>query len=240
VSSSSTGGARYGLPGALWHPVLYGDWHPLLRDPIDLIRLTYLGGAIVAIALGDVAGGARLGATALFVFLARAINVPRPFDLGFTLAMGLQGWGNVFGLFDSLGWWDTVVHFVLSLWTAPLFYIGLARLKVVPDLSEALRSHRAGIFVVTMSLGLAFGACYEVYEWTVDHFFGGDLKIGEADTVGDLTMDALGSALGGALLLVWAEYGWRTIRRVPARRIVGARPGRASSRVVAKRHSTAA
>ena len=219
-SVAGTPSAReYHVPDVLRHPLLYGDWHPLLRDPIDLIRLTYLIGALVAISLGDVEGGARLGATALFVYIARVINVPRPFDLGFTLAMGLQGWGNVFGLFDSLSWWDTLVHCVLSLFAAPLFYIGLARLNVVPDLSEAMRHHAVGIFVVTLSLGLAFGACYEIYEWVVDNVFGGNLHIGETDTVSDLTMDALGSAVGGALLTVWARYGWRTIRRVPAERV---------------------
>lgn len=212
---------EYRVPDPFGHPLLYGDWHPLIRDPIDLIRLSYVVGALVAVAMGDVEGAARLGATALFVYIARAINVPRPFDLGFTLAMGLQGWGNVFGLFDTVSWWDTLVHFVLSLWAAPLFYIGLARLNVVPDLSESLKKHRVGIFVITLSVGLAFGACYEIYEWVIDNVFGGNLRIGETDTVSDLAMDALGSAVGGALLTIWARYGWQTIRRVPAERVEG-------------------
>lgn len=133
--------------------------------------------------------------------------------------MALQGWGNVLGLFEALTWYDTLVHFVLSFWTAPLFCIGLARLGVVPDLAEDREPHPlVGIFIVTLAVGLAFGALYEIYEWTVDQF-GAHLYIGETDTVKDLFTDAVGSALGGALLVAWASRGWRTTRRVPARRL---------------------
>jgi hypothetical protein len=71
---------------------------------------------------------------------------------------------------------------------------------------------------VTLALGLAFGALYEIYEYVVDQF-GANLEIGEADTVSDLTMDALGSALGGGLLVVWATRGWGTTRRLPPGRL---------------------
>lgn len=59
---------------------------------------------------------------------------------------------------------------------------------------------------------------YEIYEWTVDQF-GAHLHIGETDTVKELFTDAVGSALGGLLLVGWASQGWRTTRRVPARRL---------------------
>lgn len=190
-----------------------------MRDPIDLLRATYAVGFVAAAFAGSLASAARLGVTAVFVYLARWISLPRLFDLGFVVAMGLQGWGNVFDLFDTFAWYDTVVHLILSFWAAPLFYIGLARLGVVPDLGEEREQHPlVGIFIVTLALGLAFGALYEVYEYVVDQF-GGNLAIGEADTVSDLTMDALGSALGGCLLVVWATLGWGTTRRLPPDRL---------------------
>jgi hypothetical protein len=214
---SSDADRRYEVPPPLRHTILLGDWSWWVRDPIDLLRLTYLVGFVVTVLIGNFAGAARLGVTAVFVYLARWIDLPRPFDLGFVIGMALQGWGNVLGLFDTYGWYDSVVHFVLSFWTAPLFYIGLARLGVVPDLSEDRERHPLlGIFIVTLSLGLAFGALYEVYEYVVDQF-GANLAIGEADTVSDLALDASGSALGGLLLVGWATHGWRTTRRLPAR-----------------------
>ncbi len=204
----------------LWRKILLGDWTPLIRDPIDLLRVSFLIGLVVVAFLGDIGDFARLAVTAAFVYLARYIGLPRPFDLGFVIGMSLQGWGNVFDLFDRLSWYDTVVHFTLSLFVAPLLYIGLARLEVVPDPGHGVTRHRLlGLWLVTLSLGLAFGACYEIYEWFVDHVLGGHLHIGETDTVFDLTMDALGSALGGLLLVVWAKYGWTTTRRAPARQL---------------------
>lgn len=91
----------------------------------------------------------------------------------------------------------------------------------MPDLTGPRQPRRGllGILIITLSLGLAFGACYEVYEWAVDHFLGGNLYISESDTALDLTIDAIGSAAGGALLVLWATRGWQTIRRLPAERI---------------------
>jgi hypothetical protein len=213
--------SRYPVPPMLRHTLLLGDWSRWVRDPIDVLRLTFLVGFVAAAVSGDLGGAFRLGVTAVFVYLARWIAVPRLFDLGFVLGMALQGWGNVFNLFESISWWDTLVHFVLSFWAAPLFYIGLARLGVVPDLAESEEPHPyLGIFIVTMALGLSFGALYEIYEWVVDQF-GAHLYISERDTVKDLATDAAGSALGGLLLMLWAERGWRTVRRVPARRLEG-------------------
>lgn len=209
------------LPAPLQHRWLIGDWSRWVRDPIDLLRLTYLIGFVGSVFLWDLGAAARLGSTAAFVYLARWIGPPRLFDLGFVLGMALQGWGNVFNLFEDLAWYDSLVHFVLSFWTAPLFYIGLARLGVVPDLGDHEERHPLlGILIVTFSLGLAFGALYEIYEYVVDQF-GGQLEIGYADTIKDLAIDGLGSALGGLLLVAWADRGWATTRRVPARSVEG-------------------
>jgi hypothetical protein len=35
-----------------------------------------------------------------------------------------------------------------------------------------------------------------------------------ADTIGDLIADPLGSLCGAALLVVWAPWGWGSIRRI--------------------------
>jgi hypothetical protein len=103
---------------------------------------------------------------------------------------------------------------------APLFYIGLARLEVVPDLQEDFdEHHNVGIFLISLALGTAFGAVYEIYEYVAVNGFGADLHIGYGDTILDMTLDVLGSALGGAGLMAWAQYGWGTSRRVPPERL---------------------
>ena len=203
-----------------WQKLLLGDWNRVIRDPIDVLRAINILGAVAFGVAGNFEAALRLAVTAGLMILARVIDVPRPFDLGFVIGMALQGWGNAAGLFDRYDWYDSVVHFVLSAMVAPLFYIGLARLEVVPDLQEDFDDrHNLGIFMISLALGGAFGALYEIYEYVAVHQFGASLHIGYADTILDMTLDLLGSALGGLGLMFWALKGWGTSRRVPAERI---------------------
>ena len=201
--------------------LLLGDWNRWVRDPIDVLRLTYLAAAIIFAAFGNFDAGVRMALTFGIVLLARFIALPRPFDLGLVCMMLLQAWGNALDIFTSWGFYDNLVHVSLTAFAAPVFYIGLARLEVVPDLADETQArHHTGIFVITLSLALAFGAVYEVYEWAADHLLGASLAIGETDTVTDLLDDFIGGVIGAWLLVVWATYGWATVRRVRAERIM--------------------
>lgn len=68
---------------------------------------------------------------------------------------------------------------------------------------------------MTLALGLAIGAAWEVLEWSSDELLGTALTTGEGDTIGDLVADAAGALGGGALLVAWATRGWGTVRRLP-------------------------
>jgi uncharacterized membrane protein YjdF len=130
--------------------------------------------------------------------------------------MGLTGFGDAFGAYQTFGDYDTVVHFLAPFFVAPVVYILLARIEVLRDMREESHGrHKLGIFVVTFALGLSVGALWEGFEWTADHVFGSHLQVGLNDTMGDLAADASGSALGGVLLVVWTLYGWGSVRRVP-------------------------
>jgi len=196
--------------------LLLGDWGRVVRDPIDLLRVTFVVGAVVLLVLGN-SQALRMVATAVLVVFARFVDLPRPFDLGLVVGMGLQAWGKAFGLYQGIEWYDVVVHFGLPLLVSPLGYIALARLQVVPDLQEqAQRHHYVGVFLVTFCVMVAFGgALWEVFEYVADLLFGTDLYKGPADSVGDMAATAAGSAGGGLLLVAWAERGWGTSRRLP-------------------------
>ncbi|MFP5372857.1 MAG: hypothetical protein ACLGI3_19230, partial [Actinomycetes bacterium] len=196
--------------------LVLGDWTPVIRDGIDVLRLVILGGAVIYAATG------RPGAAALLAFLgavtlvARAVNLPRIYDLSVTVAMALQGFGETFGLYDSFVRFDDLVHFTLPMLTAPVIYIALARLDVVPDpRSETHLQHYIGIAVVTAALGISVGALWEIYEWRSDAWFGTRLSEGNDDTNGDLVRDSLGALAGAGLLVAWARYGWGSVRRIP-------------------------
>jgi hypothetical protein len=196
--------------------LVMGDWSRVIRDPIDLLRVTFFVGAAVFAILGELGGVANLlvGGTALLV--ARAVDLPRLYDLGFTVAMILTGWGEALGLYDAWKPYDNVVHFIVPMLCSQVAYIALARIEVLPDMREDFTpNHYAGIFVITLALGVAIGGIWEILEWTSDNVFGSKLQTSNDDTVGDLIADTLGAATGAALLVAWTKYGWGSVRRIP-------------------------
>jgi hypothetical protein len=196
--------------------LLYGEWHPVVRDPLDLARIAFVVGFLVMLLFGE-SGAVNVGVAAAAVVGVRFLRLPRLFDLAFIVAMGLTGWGEALRFYDRFTYYDVLVHILVPLLGAPVVYIALARLDTLPDPSDARgsRRHLAGIFVVTLALGLAIGAAWEVLEWTSDEALGSELTGGEADTIGDLVADTVGAICGGVLLVVWTTSGWGTIRRLP-------------------------
>jgi hypothetical protein len=196
--------------------VFLRDWHPVLRDPLDLFRLSFPVGAVIYALLGDSDAAVRLAAPGVAVFLVRAINVPRPIDWVFCAAMFFQGWGNALHLFERYWWYDNSVHITLPMSLAPILYIGFSRLDVVPDPADRVSSawELVGMALITMCIGVTAASFYEIYEWVVDHWFGQHLFIGETDTITDLADGFLGAGLGGLFLAAWAAARY-TSRRLP-------------------------
>lgn len=73
---------------------VFGDWHPLLRDPLDLLRLSFAAAAAAFALAGSFEYSLRLAATFLLVVGAQRLRLPRLFDLLFIIGMWLQAWGN--------------------------------------------------------------------------------------------------------------------------------------------------
>jgi hypothetical protein len=196
--------------------LLMGDWSRPVRDGIDVLRLAILAGAVGFAVAGDAGAAVVLTIVGGIAVAARFLQLPRVYDLCLTAGMALQGFGEAFALYDRFAHFDDLVHFTLPLLTAPVVYIALARLDVVPDpRDETHLQHYAGIFVVTLALGIAVGALWEVYEFHSDAWLGTQLSEGNADTVGDLVRDSLGSLVGAVLLVAWARFGWGSVRRIP-------------------------
>jgi hypothetical protein len=213
--------------------VFLGDWHPVLRDPLDLFRVSFpIGAAIFALG-GDWDAAVRLLLPGVAVLAVRALNIPRPIDWIFCLAMFFQGWGNALHLFSQFWWYDNTVHITLPMSLAPILYIAFSRIDVVPDLAERVGrdSQVAGMALVTACLGVTAASFYEIYEWVVDNWFGQHLFISETDTVTDLADGFLGAGIGGLLLATWVLSRY-TSRRVARPMRLGdrseARPGEAA------------
>jgi hypothetical protein len=102
-----------------------GDWGATVRDPIDLLRAAFFAGAAVFALLGELDGVANLLVAGVALLAARAADLPRLYDLGFTLAMILTGWGEALGLYDAWKPYDNVVHVIVPMLTSQVAYIGL-------------------------------------------------------------------------------------------------------------------
>jgi hypothetical protein len=196
--------------------LVMGDWNRVVRDPIDVLRAAFFAGAAAFAVLGELGGVANPLVGGIALLVARAIDLPRLYDLGFTVAIILTGWGEALGLYDLWKPYDNVVHFIVPMLCAQVAYIALARIEVLPDMREDFTAHRyAGIFTVTLALGVAIGGIWEILEWSSDSLFDSSLQLSNDDTVGDLISDTLGAVAGGLLLVAWTRYGWGSVRRVP-------------------------
>lgn len=195
--------------------LVMGDWSPIVRDPLDVLRLAFAAGAVAFAAAGDAAGTFNLLLAFAVLVAARLADLPRVYDLAVIVALVFTQGGEALNLYDAIAWYDRVVHFVVPMLASQVVYLCLARIEVMPDPSqETLPRHEAGMFVAVFALGLAVGALWEIFEWSSDGLFGSALSEGNTDTVGDLIADACGSLAGGALMVLWAKRGWGSVRRI--------------------------
>jgi hypothetical protein len=203
-------------PASRTQRLLLGDWNAYVRDPLDVLRGVLVVAAVVALARGVDSGSVVLAVCAVAGVAVRPLLLPRLYDLAVLLALALQGFGEASGAYDSVEWFDRLVHFIVPLLGSGVLYVALARLDVLPDPRQDTGwRHLLGIGIVTFALGAAFGAVWELVEWFSDGVFGSELQESNDDTVGDLAMDSLGALCAALLLVVWTVHGWGSVRRVP-------------------------
>jgi uncharacterized membrane protein HdeD (DUF308 family) len=193
--------------------LLLGDWHWLVRDPLDVLRLLFFAGTVAFAVIGR---STAVGLTAAFTLLliARIVNLPRRLDLSVIVVMTLTAWGTAFSLYGSYHFYDEMVHSLTPVFYSPVLYVCLVRLGVLLDPGETTdpRQH-AGVFISTLAIGMAVGAGYEVIEWGSDKLLGTKLVEDADDTGSDLLADTIGSFVGATFLTVWSLSGWSSHRR---------------------------
>lgn len=70
--------------------LVMGDWSPVVRDALDLLRLVFLIGAVAFIAAGDAAGAFNMLLALVVVIGARLANLPRLYDLAAIVALNVH------------------------------------------------------------------------------------------------------------------------------------------------------
>ncbi|HEU4978094.1 MAG TPA: hypothetical protein VFT42_04310 [Solirubrobacteraceae bacterium] len=202
--------ARARAFGPRW---LFGPWTPWLRDVTDVLRLAFLIGVPVVLVAGPREEALRLALTFAVALLPRLLETPRPFDLAFNLAMSLQAWGNVGGAFDAWLPYHDIVHCLLTMAAAALFYLLLVRLRLVADIERERGIHEhLGMALIVFAIGSFVGAVYEEYEWFAINVMHAHLIENYQHDIDDLFFNAIGALAAGALLVLWARRGWTTRR----------------------------
>lgn len=199
--------------GLTWQKVVLGDWSRLVRDPLDVARIVYIGATI----LWGLSGRpvTVLVAASILLIVARIVSLPRFYDFSLIVVMVLIGWGEVLGIYDSWRFYDNVVHFTVPLLVTGMIYVLLVRLGVLPELSELTQVHQKfGFFLTAVLLGMALGAGWEIVEWSLDEWAGANLVGSATDTATDLIWDTMG-ATGSALVLTLWSLGGHSLRRRP-------------------------
>ena len=57
--------------------------------------------------------------------------------------------------------------------------------------------------LLTVALGFAAGALWELYEWFANNVLGGSILVSYDDTIADLLMGGTGSLIAGLSLAAW-------------------------------------
>jgi len=197
--------------GLTWQKLILGDWSPIVRDPLDVLRIVFIA-ATIAWGITNHSVAPVLGACGILV-LARIASLPRFYDFSLIVAMVLIGWGEVLGFYDSWRYYDNVVHTIVPLLLTGVIYVLLLRLQVLPELRELTQLHqRFGFFLTALMLGMAIGAAWEITEWTLDSLVGSNLATSVTDTATDLIFDTVGGATSALILVLWS-LGHHSLRR---------------------------
>lgn len=176
--------------------------------PADLFAWATLLGALIAITARNEMATAFLVLTLLGLCIIRRFELPLELELSFAIGILLQGWGNALLLFERIGWYDKAVHFATPLLIVPSLYLLLARAGALPTPgATSLQRGTLGLVVVTISLGIALAAVWELIEGTSDLLLGTSLAHGYLETIGDLYASTLGSVAAGAVLAWWVAAG---------------------------------
>jgi hypothetical protein len=162
-------------------------------------------------------GSYHAGFTALLMFIltlvpywvARKMDVQFPWFVFFLIAMAL--WfhtaGYVQGFYITYyPYYDKVAHFVTGTAVALLGFLGVIFIDRYWKMN--MRPHFIAGF--TVIFGLAMAAAWEIYEYTIDTIFGGNLagrmQAGLTDTMEDMIFTLAASLLVGVLAALWFRH----------------------------------
>lgn len=110
--------------------------------------------------------------------------------------------GEVYDFYNIFPWWDTLLH----AGSAIVFgFIGFTILYLMYSRKE-VKARPLAIAIFSFSFAIAIGAIWEIFEFSMDQFFGLNMqKSGLLDTMGDLIVDTLGAILAAGIGFIYLK-----------------------------------
>ncbi len=154
------------------------------------------------------------------VLLARRLQItlPLPFVVAITLfVIATVFMGEAFDFYERVWWWDIALH------GSSAIGFGLVGFLFVLMMFEGDRyaAPSWAICFLAFALAVTVGACWEIFEYTMDSWFGLNMqKSGLDDTMGDLIVDVLGAGLASLLGYLYLFAKERSLWTWPVDRFV--------------------
>ncbi len=110
--------------------------------------------------------------------------------------------GSIQGFYYKFWWWDVLLH---SFSAIVFGFIGFTFLYFMVNRHE-LKARPWAIALFSFSFAIAIGALWEIFEFSMDSFFGLNMqKSGLADTMSDLIVDSLGALIASAIAFIYLK-----------------------------------
>lgn len=183
-------------------PVMLVIWAALCL--VGLIALAFANISMALLSFATLV----LSLIPLFMAHFLSVKLPVPFVLATTIfVFSTIFLGEVLNFYERLWWWDVVLHGTSALGIGMVGFLFLFMLFE----GDRFAAPPSAIAFLTFCLAMTVGVIWEVFEFLMDYFFGLNMqKSGLGDTMGDIMINAIGSALAalaGYLLLVRDSAG---------------------------------
>ena len=146
------------------------------------------------------------------------ITLPLPFIVAITLfVIASVFMGEAFDFYERVWWWDIALH------GSSAIGFGLVGFLFVLMMFEGDRyaAPSWAICFLAFALAVTVGACWEIFEYTMDSWFGLNMqKSGLDDTMGDLIVDVLGAGFASLLGYLYLFAKERSLWTWPVDRFV--------------------
>jgi len=164
-----------------------------------LILLTSVYSFHIGYYAGTFFGLVALGLSLIPTLVRRKVHIVVPWEITFLIALALFlhiGGYSYHWYLDLYPWYDKVAHLISSITIALLGFLGVL---IIMRVSNGLEFERWHIFFFIVIFTLAFGAIWEIWEFTLDTLAGSyltkPLQHSNTDTMIDLITDLCGGMI---------------------------------------------